>query len=50
MITDKQLFIEDHTSPLDMLVDGTFIINKNYEKECKYWAKVWDEEHKEGKR
>lgn len=49
MITDRQLFIEDHTSVLDVMVDGTLMINKNYEKECKYWGKVWDEEHKEEK-
>lgn len=38
----KQDFIEDNTS-LMKIVDGKLQINKDYEKECNYYARLWEE-------
>lgn len=38
----KDIFIEDNTSILKF-EDGTFKLNKNYDKECAYYARIWEE-------
>lgn len=38
----KQDFVEDNTS-LMKIVDGRLEINRNYDKECRYYERLWEE-------
>lgn len=42
ILMPKDLFIEDNTSVL-IMKDGRLQLNKDYDKQCQYYAKKYDE-------
>lgn len=43
MSIEEQCYIDDHCSPLN----ADFTINKDYDKERRFWMKKWEEENNE---
>lgn len=42
LLMPKDLFIEDNTSVL-IMKDGRLQLNKDYDKQCQYYARKYDE-------